>query len=171
MRTDVRIRPSKLADADAIGKLYAEARVFMAAQHLDQWQDGYPNTESAKQDAALGVGRVLVWRDQIVATAAFLPQEPDYDVIHDGAWLQEGSYLAVHRVATAADFRGTGLASTLLEYAAEEARTAGRKSLRIDTHQMNRPMRSMLEKNGFKLCGIIILGRTGELRVGYEKVL
>lgn len=114
---------------------------------------------------------MLLYGNEIVGTAVFLDYEPDYDVLCDGAWLQNGNYLAVHRVACKASFRGRGVGTALLTYAAAEAVKQGAVSLRIDTHEENIPMRSLLEKNGFRLCENLKLTRSNEWRVGYEKLL
>ena len=89
------------------------------------------------------------------------------DQIHEGHWKCE-KYLAIHRVAVPVAFRGTGVADAIIRYAADQAREAGRHSLRIDTHEGNLPMRRMLEKQGFQYRGIIFLADASP-RGAYEK--
>ena len=50
------------------------------------------------------------------------------------------------------------------------AKDAGRDSVRIDTHRGNAPMRAMLERNGYLMCGSVYL-ENGEHRVAYEKIV
>ena len=95
--------------------------------------------------------------------------EPDYDTIYEGQW-RDSAYLAVHRVAVSVASRGTGVAAAIMEYAAVQAKSLGRTSLRIDTHKGNLPMRRMLEKQGFEYRGMIYLA-DGAHRVAYEKIL
>lgn len=157
------------ADVPAIGALYREAIAFMAANGLDQWQTGYPNEEDALSDVKNGFSRVLKEKEKVIAICAILPYEPDYERI-DGAW-QGTSYLAVHRVAVLGAYKGKGYAGRLFSEAEKEARKRGVSALRIDTHEDNKPMRSALEKSGFRDRGIIYLQRDGAPRVAYEKLL
>jgi RimJ/RimL family protein N-acetyltransferase len=58
----------------------------------------------------------------------------------------------------------------ILGHVADRARAMNRRSLRIDTHRGNVVMRRMLEKNGFRFCGVIYL-ENGDERVAYEKIV
>ena len=47
-------------------------------------------------------------------------------------------------------------------------------SIKIDTHEDNKPMQRLLEKNWYVYCGIIYLDKEpsiGEKRMAFEKVL
>ena len=66
--------------------------------------------------------------------------------------------------------RGCGIATKIIKFAADKARRAGKRSLRIDTHRGNVVMRRMLEKHGFAHTGTIYLTDNSE-RVGYEKLI
>lgn len=49
-----------------------------------------------------------------------------------------------------------------------------RKRLRADTHRGNAPMRTLLERAGFRLCGVIRLCSSPEPdpeRLAYQKIL
>ena len=66
--------------------------------------------------------------------------------------------------------RGSGLSGKIIGFAADFAKEKGRVSLRIDTHRGNAVMRRMLEKNGFKYCGIIHL-EDGDERLAFQKII
>ena len=87
--------------------------------------------------------------------------EPNYDCIREGAWLEEGPYAVLHRVASAGTCSGVGQAC--MDWAWEQCR-----NLRIDTHRDNYVMQRLLEKNGFVRCGLIDLREGGE-RIAYQK--
>ena len=178
------IRPTAKADADALLALFAEARGTIAALGIDQWQNGYPSEEVIKEDIAKEQSRAVISNGgictacgsldgEICATFALIfDGEPTYDNIYDGEW-QTGkseSYIAIHRVAISVAKRGGGIAGAIIDYAADVARSLGRRSLRIDTHRGNVVMRKMLEKQGFSYCGVIYLADGAE-RVAYERVL
>ena len=165
------IRSTKPDEIDALMDLFAEARATIASLGIAQWQNGYPDRETVMRDIESGVSRVVVLAGEIIGTLACIGTgEPTYDVIEDGEWLtgKGRSYLAVHRVAVAVKHRGSGVSRAMMAYALELARASGLASVRIDTHEGNRVMRRMLEKNGFTPCGIIHL-ENGDRRVAYEK--
>ena len=60
--------------------------------------------------------------------------------------------------------------TAIIRHAEDTARSLGRTSLRIDTHEGNVVMRRMLEKHGFVHRGVIHL-ENGDPRVAYEKLL
>lgn len=156
-------------DGPVIGEILAAAREYLGAQGLDQWQAFPPTAEETAAHIARGEQYVLRDGDQIKGVCVVVPYEPVYDHI-DGAWMQNGAYLAVHRVAVSPTARRGGIATALLDGAAATARSRGIGALRIDTHADNRPMRGVLEKYGFVYCGGVTLA-TGEHRVAYEKIL
>lgn len=155
-------------DADTIAEIYAQARRSLAALGIDQWQNGYPSAEVTSED--IEKGRLYVCREngEILGVLALIADgEPTYDKIYDGEWLTDGKYLAVHRIAVNTAFRRRGTASFMLSYAKAAAKALGMRSVRIDTHEGNAPMRQTLCKNGFTYCGIIYL-TDGDRRAAYE---
>ena len=44
----------------------------------------------------------------------------------------------------------------------------GVPSIKVDTHENNIPMQSLLKKNGFEYCGVVYLEDGGK-RVAFEK--
>ena len=74
----------------------------------------------------------------------------------------------MHRIAVSDSSLRNGVAGKCMAYAEEIASGLGYSSVRIDTHEGNLPMRGMLEKCGYKYCGIIYL-EDGQKRVAYEK--
>ncbi len=62
----------------------------------------------------------------------------------------------------------------MFDYVAERALSEKLHSIRIDTHQDNKPMLRALEKAGFSRCGTIrLIGglENGQLRVAFEKIV
>lgn len=179
----MKIRKTEICDLDALMPIFDEARGTIAALGIDQWQNGYPSREVIERDIALSQSRVVTeggvctvsgrLDGEIVATFALIfDGEPTYNKIYGGEWLtgDRDSYIAIHRVAISVAMRGRGIAGEIMSYAADAARTLGRRSLRIDTHRGNVVMRKMLEKQGFTYCGVIYLADGAE-RVAYERVL
>ena len=167
------IRKTTVSDVGEVMPIFEEARITIATLGIDQWQNGYPSEEVILSDIELGQSYVCEVDGKICGTFAMLEHgEPTYDKIYDGRWLTGNNsrdYIAIHRVAISVASRGSGLSGAIIGFAMDFAKKKGRKSLRIDTHSGNAVMRRMLEKNGFKYCGIIYL-ESGDERVAYEKL-
>lgn len=135
----------------------------------DQWQHGYPNERTVRDDIAAGAAYVLVEGDVVVACAAIiLDGEPAYDAI-DGAWLTHGRYATVHRLASAREAKGRGVAIALLESTEHLCIGLGVPSIRLDTNFDNLAMLKILETLSYSYCGEIFY--EGAPRRAYEKVL
>ncbi|MCI8402999.1 MAG: GNAT family N-acetyltransferase [Lachnospiraceae bacterium] len=164
-------RKTQKSDREQVVSLWQQAREYFKEQRIDQWQDGYPDIETLKEDIRSGESYVLEdsHTGRILATAYIsLAPEPDYREIFEGSWQWEYPYGVVHRVAVSPDHKGQGLAGILISHARDMCRERGAGSLRIDTHEDNRSMQRMLEKNGFTRRGVIYLGRDGARRIAFE---
>ncbi|MFR1640741.1 MAG: hypothetical protein ACLSVD_17335 [Eggerthellaceae bacterium] len=62
----------------------------------------------------------------------------------------------------------------ILDKAEQLARAKGRASIRADVYERNAPMQKLLEKHGYRRCGVVVirdvLGRE-KRRVGFERLL
>lgn len=160
---------AKTSHLQSIMTIIGQAKARMGAQHIDQWQDGYPNEESIITDINKKQGHVFVKDHQVVAYAAIVHgKDPYYENI-DGQWLTNDNYITVHRIAIHNDFLHRGYADHIIRYAEKYAKKQGIPSFRIDTHHDNLFMRNLIRNNGFTYCGIVQV-RNGE-RLAYEKPL
>ena len=172
MRT---FRLSRREDLPQIMAIIAQAQAYLAAQGIDQWQDGYPDEAIVREDIRLGRGYVLEEDGRVlgIATVDF-GGEPTYDIIYDGTWTTKEPYACIHRVALDAGTRGTGAADEIMRRAEEIVRGRGVCGIRIDTHRENVVMQGMLKRNGYAPCGIIYLDggkEHGAPRVALDKAL
>ena len=164
-------RKSTINDIDRILEIFDGARKRIAELGINQWQDGYPHEEIIREDIALSRSYVGEVDGKVVATIMVMTEnEPTYDVIYNGKWAVDGEYLTIHRIALDGALCGTGAARKLMAFAEQEAINRKMKSIRVDTHEGNVPMRRNLEKNGYVYCGIIHL-KNGDERVAYQKVV
>ena len=160
-------------DIDRVMVILGEARQSIGKLGIDQWQYGYPSRDIIKDDVERGFSYVVREEEggEICATFCLKEdEEPTYINIYEGAWISTEDSFALHRIAICNSKRGKGIAGSIIEFIVEKCRQSGIRSLKVDTHEGNLPMRKMLEKNGFVYCGIIYLG-TGEKRVAYEKTV
>jgi len=158
------LRKATLDDVTSILDIINLAKNYFKENKIDQWQNGYPNEESTIKDINDGNCYVICDQDKVVATAAIIDDvDPNYAYIEDGKWLSSFDYICVHRVACLPEYKGKGLAGQFLYY----AKTLGKKSVRIDTHEDNLSMQRMILKNGFTCCGIVYMS-DGAKRLAYE---
>lgn len=171
------IRKTQWGEIDTVMDILAQGRAAIGALGIDQWQGGYPNREMVESDVSAGKSYVVEEAGAPIATFMFdLDGDASYDSI-DGSWMTPGNsaqpdYACVHRVAVAEAGKGKGVAKFILGQACDMARESGASSVRIDTHEGNVPMRSLLERCGFEYRGVISIGFAGEgtpERVAYEK--
>lgn len=157
------IRAAKAEDLPELLRVYDYAREFMARTgNPTQWRGGYPAPELLREDIRTGRGFVGVDADGRVhcAFALLFGDEPTYQVLEDGAWLNDAPYGTIHRLAGDGTVRGCFDACI----AFCRARCA---NLRADTHADNRIMQRLLERAGFQRCGIIYAA-DGSARIAYQ---
>lgn len=170
-------RKATPADLPAIMKIVAEAQRFLKEQGVDQWQSGYPGPEMFLGDMERQSSYVLTEEDNsppVAVIAVCFEWEEVYENITEGQWLTNLPYGVIHRMAVGADSRGKGWGKELLRLAEKLCQDKGTKSLRVDTHEDNLPMRHLLVTNGFIPCGIVYYDKGvvgGERRLAFEKVL
>ena len=162
------IRKATSADHGEIMEIYAYARRFMAEHgNPRQWAaKGWPPADLILRDIAAGKCHLCMDGDKIAAVFYYEAGEdidPTYRRIEDGAWLQDGPYGVVHRIAVAEGCRGAG--SFCLNWAYQQC-----GHLRIDTHGDNTVMQNTLKKLGFSQRGIIYVAQDNDPRIAFEKI-
>lgn len=162
-------RKSVKSDIPQIMSIVKQAQAYFKEQNIDQWQNGYPNEEVINNDIKNEDSYVIIKEDEIVATTVVsFDKESSYKNIIDGKWLTNGDYGVIHRVAVNNNYKGLGLSHKIIKYAEELCLEKGVHSIKVDTHEENIPMQSLLKKNGFEYCGVIYLEDGGK-RVAFEK--
>lgn len=157
------IRRAEQAELDQIMGIYEQARAFMARNgNPGQWADGYPQKTLVQEDFKKGQLYVCETEEGIGAVFVFfVGKEPAYTEIREGAWLNERPYGVLHRIAVSR--YGKGLASLCLKWCYDRC-----GNMRGDTHEKNKSMQRLFEKNGYQKCGIITV-EDGTDRIAYQK--
>ncbi|MDO4299206.1 MAG: GNAT family N-acetyltransferase [Lachnospiraceae bacterium] len=174
----MQIRKATENDLNVMMEIYAHARKFMAETgNPTQWADSYPAKELIRQDIAQGVSYVCV-EDQLEEDvpeakenvteqeieAVFMydmREDPTYAVIENGNWVNDRPYGVLHRIASRG--RKKGVASFCMQWCFEQC-----GNLKCDTHEDNKVMQHVMEKNGFVRCGRIYV-EDGSPRVAFQK--
>lgn len=168
------IRLSTLNDVSRIMEIIEDAKALLKSLHIDQWQNGYPNAEQVENDIKNEESYVIVDdKNTIMATTMFTTRpEPTYKKVIDGNWIIDESlpYGVIHRLAMAKEFRGLGIAKFVFEELHQKLQNQGIKSLKIDTHEKNLGMQSLIKKMGYQYCGIIYTSYNAK-RLAFEKVI
>lgn len=174
---DCDMRPATVDDVPAIVATLEAGRALLAADGIDQWQDGAgPDVDLVTSDVARGWGRVFLIGGQVAATAALIDEpEPVYDQVVEGAWQVRGDaapYATIHRVAVAPAFRGMHVAQRFYARLIEEARARGFAEIRVDTHADNVRMQHVIASAGFtRACTVLIGNNPKDLRWAYQLFL
>lgn len=181
---DCDMRPATVDDIPAIVATLEAGRSLLAADGIDQWQDGAgPDVDLVTSDVARGWGRVFLIGGQVAATAALIDEpEPAYDQVVEGAWQVRGDaaapagaaspYVTIHRVAVAPAFRGMHVAQRFYARLIEEARARGFAEIRVDTHADNVRMQHVIASAGFtRACTVLIGNNPKDLRWAYQLFL
>lgn len=164
-------RKSVETDINNIMKIIRQAQAYFKEQGIDQWQNGYPNSETISNDIEDKNSYVLLKDNKIVATAAVsFDGESTYDSIYEGEWITNNEYAVIHRIAVDNTYKGLGLSSEIIKNVEQLCLIKGVHSIKIDTHEENISMQNLLKKNKFKYCGIIYLEDRGK-RIAFEKTL
>ena len=153
------IRPAKSNDLPAIENVYTAARAFMRASgNARQWVNGYPQRELLESDIADKNLFVIEENGAIHGVFAFiLGNDPTYNYIEGGDWLNDRPYGTIHRIGTDGAIHGA-------VKAARDFALQFTDQVRADTHADNHPMQHTLAKNDFVRCGVIYL-ENGDPRI------
>lgn len=153
-------------DLPQILQIYEYARKFMRESgNASQWKEGFPPEDMLTED--IDAGQLYAVRDSkwgiVHGVFAFMTgEEPSYAYIERGKWLSDTEYGTLHRVA--GDGKAHGIFDAIAKFCEQKI-----SHLRIDTHEDNKVMQHLIEKNGFQRCGIIYV-EDGSPRIAYEKI-
>lgn len=159
----MKIRPALIEDLPQLHQIYVSARSFMAKNgNPTQWGTSYPEDNLLREDIA--ANRLYVGEDHNgVPHFAFVVafgEDPSYGKI-DGAWLNDESYVTIHKVA--GDGVMKNVFAAVVDFTEEKC-----SNIRIDTHADNKNMQRLILENGFRYCGVITF-LDGTPRLAYQR--
>ena len=162
--SSIEIRKTTCDDIDTVMKIYADGReIMLEGKNFLQWPEGYPFRDIIEKDINAGFSYVCTDGSEILAVFYLSPGPDESYKKIDGAWLNDKPYGVIHRIARLKTDKAKGVGAFCLEWCFELV-----KNIRIDTHEDNMPMRKLLEKQGYKYCGIIWI-ETGDARMAFQK--
>ena len=157
------IRLAKPEEIERILVIYTAARAFMrAAGNPTQWGNSHPEKSTLLDDIEKGQLYVVERADASDICACFAligGDDPTYAEI-DGQWRSDASYGTLHRVGS--DGSQKGVFTQCADFAKSKY-----DHLRIDTHEDNLPMQTVIKRNGFQYAGVIICAN-GTPRIAFD---
>ncbi|MBE6600761.1 MAG: GNAT family N-acetyltransferase [Ruminococcaceae bacterium] len=159
------IKRAEISHFEAVKEIYDGARRFMKEKgNPNQWIGGYPQDQVIFDDIKEKKLFLCEENGEILGVfCCFFGNDPTYEKIFDGEWLNDRPYAVIHRIAVAENAHGRGVASLCFDYAFGIC-----GNVKIDTHKDNIPMQRALKKNGFTPCGKIYL-KNGDERIAFQK--
>lgn len=169
------LRAMTEADLSSVMEIIGQAQKFLAAQGIEQWQNGYPDAATMRNDIEKEQGYIFESEGMAAGIITIaLGGEPNYDKIYDGRWNTEAPYACIHRMAVAEVFRGKSISDAMIRAAEALIRNRGFLSIRVDTHRQNSRMQRMLLRNGFARRGVIYLQNRMDAaseRIAFDKYI
>ncbi len=162
VNNEITIRKSTYDDVPRMLEIFARARKFMSETgNPTQWDENYPSMEMIDEDLACQDSYVCEYEGRIVATFVLREgKDPTYEVIYDGAWIDDTPYATIHRIASSGEVKG--IFRRVMEFALQRY-----DSVRIDTHRNNIVMQTAINHAGFTYCGVIYCFN-GDERLAYQ---
>lgn len=157
------IRRANKEDIKCSMRIYEAAKKKMRADgNLHQWSDKYPDEETLLNDIARG--ELYIAHDGNEIYGVFMLSFSGEDTYKEiqGAWINDEPYAVIHRIASFG--KGKNLLEEAINFAFEKT-----NNIRIDTHEDNNIMRTLLKKLGFIYTGIIHL-KNGDERRAYQLI-
>lgn len=163
------LTPARWEEVDTVMEIIHSGRLFQREQGFIQWDDTHPSREAVEDDIRRGDGYAVRVGGELAGYLCLsFDGDPAYPEIR-GAWRYDGDYAGIHRMARGENHRGRGLTGQVFRLAGELTLAQGVEVLRIDTHEDNRRMRHVLEKNGFVCCGTVV--QNGGERLAFDQRL
>ncbi len=164
------MRPAQKSDIKDIMMIIEATQAQFKLEGLDQWQKGYPNTDTIDRDIQNGNAYVLEEDGAVLAYLYCAVEKDDaYGMIRFGKWLNDDPYAVIHRLVVDPKQRKQGLAVRLMEAVELMLQQSNVSNIRIDTHPNNKAMLSLLEKSQFTYCGQVLV--VDGMRYAFQKII
>ena len=152
------IRLANTSDTNRIFEIYEYARAYMKAHgNPNQWGDNRPEKSLTKDD--IKNQRCYVMEDEGNIFACFV-FTIGFEKEYEAKFPSNDKYGVIHRVAS--DGSKRGIVEQIVDFAKGKVNL-----LRIDTHEDNKIMQKVIERQNFKRLGIIYL-EDKSARILYE---
>ncbi len=157
------------ADVETAMEIIDSAKEHLKEQGIDQWQQGYPNSELIHSDAMAQKGYFVVDSGQVLGYLFIdFDGEPAYSTLEGGEWASEKPFVVAHRIALSQKARGRGMSDKIFRLIEAMSIEQGIRYFRIDTDADNHKMQHILKKNGFTYRGVITFDESQKIAFDKE---
>ncbi|MCM2677192.1 GNAT family N-acetyltransferase [Alkalicoccobacillus plakortidis] len=164
------IRLATVTDIQHIARMATETVQIMKEEKNDQWDETYPLPEHFQHDVENGtifvkeldhevVGSITIDRDFSEAYSHFSWEQPIEQT------------MIFHRLVVNPAIRKKGIASQLIEFAEQHARTKGCTSMKVDTYSLNQKAQGLFLRHSYRPVGELKLPERANPFYFYEKTL
>ncbi len=130
-------------DTETISRILHEAARWLEQTGRPMWRDDELLPSRLADDVRAGAFHIAMYRTEPAGVIKFQLEDllfwPD---------ISQGESAFVHRLAVRRQFAGTGISSTLLNWAADHARSLGKRYLRLDCEAGRPKLRTVYERFG-----------------------
>lgn len=162
-------RKAVLSDLPSIIPVIEDAKATLKENGVDQWQEGFPNSETLTNDILNRYSYVIFSKEDSINPAGFivlsLEREEPYHNPLEGSLKLEGPYVTIHTTAVSKICKGKGISKAMFAFAEDFARLNNRTIIRIDTHKDNKIMQHILDREKFQYCCLVQLPPEENLRM------
>lgn len=143
------IRQAGAADVDAIMQLRGEAEEWLRRRGIRQWTDDYHDYARAVLRASVDAGSawVVEHAGRVIATVTVV-DEADRDFWDPADGLAEALYLG--KMIVARSHAGQDLGAAIMNWVSRRAKTAGKRSMRIDVRRDNHRLHRYYLSQGWR---------------------
>ena len=136
------------ADLYSLMDLYKQCTRYLIEQGIDQWDDTYPDLQTAKDDIAKREMYVLKSRDTILGSIVL--NEVQDDQYEDIRWeIPSKNALIIHRLCINPNIQYRGSGKRLCLFAEDYGRMNGNDVIRLDTYTGNPTAMNLYRKLGY----------------------
>lgn len=149
--SSIYIRHAQAPDLKEIMNIINQAKEMLKKDGSPQWQGGYPDTATLKNDIMAQQCWLLIVDGKIAGTATLIvADDPNYREITNGQWKNNTDpYATIHRIAISGDFAGQHLGKIFISNLISYSYQNGVHNFRIDTHKLNTRMQHLATSSGY----------------------
>lgn len=145
------LRLATVADLPVIMEMTRTVVGLLNAEGNFQWNETYPVEADFTKDINDGTLWVSLVDGAIAGYAALTTDQPDE--YKNVGWDVTQLCIVPHRLAVSPNFRGKGIAQSLMSQAEQLVRDRGLKEVRVDTNSINAAMNGVFKKMGYQFAG------------------
>lgn len=138
------IRKAGENDIETVSSILGEAADWLISKGEKLWERGELDPDSVAAQVASGMFRLALVDGEAAGCYRFQESDEEYwdDVPHGGSAF-------IHRVAVRRKFAGLGISAVMIDAAKDEARSMGKRLLRLDCRAESEKPRGVYERRGF----------------------